>query len=119
MAEGTIAAVGNGEFIIVFKEATMCNQVMRRKFKRRAMKMLYDLLLTNYNYLALPEDVWTAKRTEFVNEYYLGRTNPKLSPINDPRLKVIIDEEEVDPKQQVSNRITKLFGDDPCIEIKK
>ena len=54
-----------------------------------------------------------------VNEYYLGRTNPKLSPINDPRLKVIIDEEEVDPKQQVSNRITKLFGDDPCIEIKK
>lgn len=119
MAEGTIAAVGNGEFIIVFKEPTMCNQVMRRKFKRRAMKMLYDLLLTNYNYLALPEDVWTAKRTEFVNEYYLGRTNPKLSPINDPRLKVIIDEEEVDPKQQVSNRITKLFGDDPCIEIKK
>ena len=54
MQEGVVVAVGTREFIIVYSSAIVCNQVMKRKFKRESLKILFDLLGSTYNYIGKP-----------------------------------------------------------------
>ena len=61
LQEGQIVAVGNKEFILVYPNASLCNQVMKIKFKREALNLLYKNLGDTYNYIALPEKVWSEK----------------------------------------------------------
>ena len=113
LREGKITAVGNKEFLLVYANATLCNQVMRTKFKNDALKIIYDQLGDSYNYIALPEHVWLAKRTEYVNQYNIGIKYPKLTPILDESLVIITDENEyIDPKEKVINHVKEIFGDD-------
>ena len=111
--EGKIVAVGNKEFLLVYPNSTLCNQVMRNKFKNDALKIIYDQLGDTYNYIALPENIWMAKRMEYVNQYNIGIKYPKLTPIADEELVIINDENEYqDPKEKVINHVKELFGED-------
>lgn len=111
LKEGKIVAVGNKEFIITYKSATLCNQVMRFAFKKRSVHIFEQALGDKYNYMALPEKVWLEKRQEYINQYTIGTKYPKLSQINDPEL-VITKNEYKDPKEKIINKIISTFGDD-------
>ena len=111
--EGAITAVGNKEFILVYPDYVMCNQVMRMRFKKESLKFLYDLLGDSYNYIALPEEVWLNKRSEYTSQLYTGTKTIKLTPINDPKLSVLEDNREyVDKREKAINRVTEMFGKD-------
>lgn len=113
LQQGTITAVGNKEFIIVYPNAAMCNQVMRMRFKKESLKFLYDLLGDTYNYMALPENVWQEKRSEYHSQYFTGTKNIKLTPINEPALTVLSDNQEyLDEKRKAINKVKEMFGSD-------
>ena len=113
LQQGTITAVGNKEFILVYPNAAMCNQVMRMKFKKESLKLLYDLFGDAYNYMALPENIWQEKRSEYHSQYYTGTKNIRLTPINDPALTVLKDDQEYyDEKKKAINKVKEMFGDE-------
>lgn len=111
LKDGIIVAVGNKEFIITYKTAALCNQVMRLNFKNKALDILEKVLGSEYNYIALPEKIWLEKRQEYVNQYMIGTKYPKLTPINDPEL-VIYSQEYSDPKEQIIKKVQLMFGED-------
>ena len=113
LQEGQLVAVGEKEFVLVYSNAALCNQVMKMAFKRESLKLLYDFLGDTYNYLALPEYVWNDKRTEYINQYNIGIRFPKLTPINDPNLNVIIENKEyLDNQESSVNKALNFFGQD-------
>ena len=94
LRQGNVVAVGNKEFILTFANSTICNQAMKPDFKALSAKLFMVLFGEKYNYVALPEKIWTEKRTEYVNQYQLGIKYPTLSPIVDPTLVIIKPEQE-------------------------
>lgn len=117
LQESEIVAVGDHEFIIVYENPSICNQVMKRKFKKDSLKILFDMLGTTYNYMALPVNLWNAKREEYVNQYRMGNTNIKLKPINENIMNVLINAEEKTPEEEMASNAREMFGDD-IIEYK-
>lgn len=110
LAEGMITAVGNHEFVLIYSNASMCNQVMNRRFKKVSLKLLYDILGTDYNYFAITQEVWLEKRSEYANQYSVGTKYPTLSPIGDPNLRVVIDDDDSDSDSMIRKSMS-LFGD--------
>jgi DNA polymerase-3 subunit gamma/tau len=111
LSKGKVVAVGNKQFIITYPTSTLCNQVMRTSFKEKSLRLLYNELGDTYNYMALPESIWLDKRREYISQYNIGFTNPKLTPINDPTL-VVITSQYRDPKETVINKTIEMFGSD-------
>ncbi len=109
LKEGEVKAVGNHEFVLIYDKALNCNNVMNRKFKRNSLKLLYDLLGSDYNYFAIPKTLWFEKRQEYSNQYSVGVAFPTLSPINDPSLKVA-NEDEVSESDQAIRKMYDIFG---------
>lgn len=107
LKEGIVRIVGNHEFIITYDKASICNQVMGRKFKKNSLKLLFDLLKTDYNYLAIPHGEYESKMRECVAQYGIG-TTIKLTPFKDPNLRVTIVEDDADI---MAKRIREIFGD--------
>ena len=112
LQEGEVIAVGDHEFILLYDSPSVCNQVMKRKFKKDSLKILFDLLGTTYNYMALPRNLWTIKREEYVNQYNIGNKNIKLKPINEAVLNVLINAEEKTPEEEMISNAKDLFGED-------
>ena len=110
LTEGQITAVGNHEFVIIYSNSAICNQVMSRRFKRSSLKLLYDLLGGDYNYFAISHEVWIAKRREYSEQYSIGTKYPTLSPINDPSLKVN-NEEEKNESEEMLRKMYDIFGE--------
>ena len=111
LGDGVICAVGKNEFVISYPSSSICNQVMSKKFKKDSLKLLYDMLDVEYNYLALPDEVWHQKRTEYVNQYNIGIKYPKLSPFNNPELVVSDEAEEKSEGDLMFEKAKMLFGD--------
>ena len=113
LQEGKVAVVGNKEFIIVFPNVSLCNIVMRRKFKDVAIRMLYNLLGDTYDYAALPVDVWTSKSREYKEQYQIGIKYPTLKPLNVPGLEIASDVAEyISKADKTINKTLELFGKD-------
>ena len=112
--EGTVRAVGNHEFVITYDKASICNQVMSRKFKRNALKLLYDLLSGDYNYLAITNEQWYLKRQEYSDQYHIGTAKIRLTPFTDPNLRVQIIEDE---SEIMERKVKEIFGD--IVNIKR
>ncbi len=106
---GKVAVVGNKEFIIVFSSVSLCNIVMRKKFKEVAVRILYNLLGDRYNYVALPIDVWSQKSAEYKSQYQIGIKYPTLTPLNIQGLEIVEDEYETENEKAI-NRTLKMFG---------
>ena len=62
-----------------------------------------------YEFIALPENIWQDKRNEYRGQYQTGTKYPKLTPINSPELR-IIKKSFVDEKNASYNRAVDLFG---------
>lgn len=116
LKDGVVSAVGNREIIIVYESPSVCKQVMKRSFRKDALKVLFDLFGSTYKYMALPNSVWQAKRTEYINKYRMGNNNIKLNPINDVVLKVLTSSDDQTPEEKMLSNARSLFGD--SIEIK-
>ena len=111
LRQGNVVAVGNKEFILTFANSTICNQAMKPDFKALSTKLFMVLFGEKYNYVALPEKIWTEKRTEYVNQYQLGIKYPTLSPIVDSTLVIIKPEQEYkDPDEKVLDDAKNKFG---------
>ena len=111
LAEGALCAVGKNEFVLSYPNSSICNQVMSNKFKRDSLKLLYDMLDSEYDYLALPDDVWHQKRTEYVNQYNIGIKYPKLSPFNNPELVIVDEVTEKSENEIMYEKAKSIFGD--------
>lgn len=118
LQEGNIVAVGNREFIIIYPSASICSQVMKRKFKRESLKLLFDFLGSTYNYMALPENLWMQKRAEYVNQYNIGAKNIHLEPFSETVLRSLMSDNEPTPEEEMIEKAQKLFGND-IIEFKE
>ncbi|MCK9536428.1 MAG: DNA polymerase III subunit gamma/tau [Bacilli bacterium] len=113
LQEGQIVAVGHKEFILVYSNTSLCNQVMKIKFKREALNILYQSLGDAYNYIALPETMWSEKRNEYINQYNIGIRLPKLTPINDPNLDVRKENHEfLERQEKLVDQAIRLFGEE-------
>ena len=111
LQEATVVAVGNKELIITYPYVNECNQVMRGKFKRIALRLLYSKLNDTYNYIALPANIWQEKRLEYVRQYQIGIKRPTLSPLNIKGLNIIEDAEEyVNNEDKIINNTIEFFG---------
>lgn len=109
LSEGEVKAVGNHEFVLVYSKTKVCNNVMSRKFKKNSLKLLHDLLNDYYNYLAIPSEQWVKKRHEYSSQYLIGTVYPKLTPFDDPSLKVVLTEE--DEEEKIEKNVIKIFGE--------
>lgn len=107
--EGEVKAVGNHEFVIIYSNARICNQVMGRKFKRNSLRLLQELLNDYYNYMAITKEQWVLKRQEYANQYVMGTKYPTLTPFTDPNLKVSITDD--DETESMSKKVIDIFGD--------
>ncbi|MCK9471238.1 MAG: DNA polymerase III subunit gamma/tau [Bacilli bacterium] len=113
LQDGNLVATGIKEFVLVYPNAALCNQVMRMSFKKESLKLLYDFLGDTYNYFAVPENIWIEKRTEYINQYNIGTRYPKLTPINDSNLSVIEENREFLRKQDSSkSKAVSFFGEE-------
>jgi hypothetical protein len=84
---------------------------MRPKFKRKALPLLYQALGEAYNYMALPENIWFDKRTEYINQYNIGIKFPKLTPFDDPRLSA--DETDtMSPQERMASEAIRILGEE-------
>ena len=107
LSRGKVSAVGINEFIIVYDDAVICNQVMAEEFKKRSLKVLYDILGDSYNYMALPEKDFAEKRSEYAGYYQMGTKPKNLSEITNPDLKIIVRKEEYNPKEVYASCVVK------------
>ena len=113
LQDGNLVATGKKEFVLVYPNVPLCNQVMRLSFKRESLKLLYDFLGDTYNYFAIPESVWIEKRTEYINQYNIGTRFPKLTPIEDSNLSVLEENREYLKKQESSrSKAVSFFGEE-------
>lgn len=101
-----VRAVGKNEIILVYESPMVCNQIMDRKTRRRALSILEDKLGAFYNYMALPESDFSEKREEFASSYLMGSIPKKLSPIRNPYLKNISNQKE----KSITEELADIFG---------
>jgi hypothetical protein len=87
LMDGVIAAVGDQKMIIAYPNATVCNHIMRPKNHGDAKTVLKTVLGKDYDFIALPENTWQEKRSEYRGQYNMGVRYPKLSPIQNSELK--------------------------------
>lgn len=111
LAEGVINAVGKNEFVLTYPSSAICNQLMSPRFKKESLRLLYEMLEVEYDYLALPIDVWNEKRTEYVNQYNIGIKYPKLTPFNHPELVVATEKKVVNEEDTMLEKARSIFGD--------
>lgn len=111
LQEGQVTAVGNKEFIVVFPNVSLCNIVMRRKFKDIAIRILYNLLGETYDYVALPTETWAMKSKEYKQQYAIGMKTPTLTPIEVAGLEIRNEDEYKTETDKIIDRTIKLFGE--------
>ncbi len=112
LSEGKPEAVGNREIVLSYSNVSKCNEVMRWSFKSKALRYLRSRLGDQYNYIALPIDVWREKRQEYIEQYQMGTKNPKLKPFNIPGLNIneLAKENDEEIKKTI-NKTIDIFGD--------
>ena len=90
LRDGKMVANGKKEILIVYPTATICNHLMETKNYIDAKQVLRITFGKDFDFLALPENTWQEKRSEYVGQIGVGITYPKLTPINNPELNVVM-----------------------------
>lgn len=114
LKDGKMTANGTNELLIIYPSAGLCNQLMMPKAHESAKQILKITFGKDYDFMALPENVWQEKRLEYHGQYSMGNRTPRLSPIKNPELKIIITNTDsiVSKKSQTMKRAEDLFGSD-------
>ena len=113
LSSSKLVANGFNELLIVYPNATLCNHMMEEKTHLQAKQILRITYGKEYDFLALPENVWQYKRNEYRGQYSMGIRYPRLTPINDPGLKVIKSHNPTlgNNKNQPLQQAKDIFGD--------
>ena len=113
LSSAKLVANGFSELLIVYPNATLCNHMMEEKTHLQAKQILRIVYGKEYDFLALPENVWQYKRNEYRGQYSMGIRYPKLTPINDPGLKVLKSQNATlgNNKPQPVQQAKDIFGD--------
>lgn len=90
LLDGKLVANGQRELIVVYPTAMICNHLMEPKNHIDAKQVLRIAFGKDYDFLALPENTWQEKRSEYVGQVGVGIRYPKLTPIHNPELKVVV-----------------------------
>ena len=114
LKDGKMIANGTNELLIIYPSAGMCNQLMMPKAHESAKQVLKIAFEKDYDFMALPENVWQEKRLEYHGQYSMGNRTPRLSPINNPELKIVITNSDsiVSKKSEALRQAEALFGAD-------
>ena len=90
LLDGKLVANGQRELIVVYPTAMICNHLMEPKNHVDAKQVLRIAFGKDYDFLALPENTWQEKRSEYVGQVGVGIRYPKLTSIHNPELKVVV-----------------------------
>ena len=117
LSEGTLTANGYNELLIVYPHASMCNHLMEPKGHMNALQILKITFGREYDFIALPENTWQEKRMEYAGQFNIGIKYPRLSPIKNPELKVVVVNSNnlASKKNQIVHNAKSFFGDDIVI----
>ncbi len=109
--DGKLAANGKNELLIIYPKASICNQLMEPKNYNDAKQVLRITFGKDYDFMALPENVWQEKRSEYHGQYGVGIRYPKLTPINNPELKVVVvNYDKVNNEKKPLQQVRDFFG---------
>ena len=114
LSEGTLTANGYNELLIVYPHASMCNHLMEPKGHTNALQVLKITFGKDYDFIALPENTWQEKRLEYAGQYNMGIKYPRLTPIKNPELKVVVINTSAltSKKNQSIHQAESFFGED-------
>ena len=114
LRDGKLAANGKTDILIIYPSATICNNLMEPKHYNDAKQILRMTFGRDYDFLALPENTWQEKRTEYIAQRGIGIRKPSLKPINNPELKVMIPNynETEQVKKRPLQQAKAFFGQD-------
>ena len=110
LMDGNPVVNGNNCIIITYPNAALCNHIMGDKIRFEAKQILKITFGREYDFVALPDNIWQEKRNEYRGQYQMGTRYPKLTPINTPELR-IIKKSFVDEKNSSYNKAVDLFGE--------
>ncbi len=110
LRDGMFVAYGNNTILLVYSQASYCNRLMTPKVHKEACDILRITFGREYDFIALPEQTWQEKRKEYHSQYAIGIRFPKLSPINNPELKVVVVKDEAEIKDRTFEKATSIFG---------
>ncbi len=113
LANGLLVANGNTHLLIVYPNAQLCNYIMDPKNYKDALEIIKVTFGKAFEFIALPDDTWKEKRLEYHNQYRIGSEFPKLSPINNPKLRiVVVTSKPLTEREKVLKKADDFFGTD-------
>ena len=110
LRDGSLIANGESSLLIVYTMSSYCNRLMTPKVHKEARDILSITFGKDYDFIALPENTWQEKRKEYYSQYGIGIKYPKLTPINNPELKVVVVKEETENKDRAFDKVASIFG---------
>ena len=113
LSNGLLVANGKTHLIIVYPNAQLCNHIMTPKHYENAKEVLKVGLGKAYDFVALPDDTWKEKRLEYHDKFRVGDVYPVLSPINNPKLRVVVRKESPKSEREIAiEKANDFFGED-------
>ena len=113
LSNGLLVANGKTHLIIVYPNAQLCNHIMTPKHYENAKEVLKAGLGKAYEFIALPDDTWKEKRLEYHDKFRVGDVYPVLTPINNPKLRVVVRKESPKSDREIAiEKANDFFGDD-------
>ena len=113
LSNGLLVANGKTHLLIVYPTAQLCNHIMMPKHYANAKEVLKATLGKAYDFVALPDDTWKEKRLEYHDKFRVGDVYPELTPINNPKLRVVIRKDSPKTERELTlEKANDFFGDD-------
>ena len=113
LSTGLLVANGKTHLIVVYPNAHICNHIMTPKNYDNAKEVLKATLGKAYDFVALPDDTWREKRLEYHDKFRVGDLYPELTPINNPKLRVVVRKDSPKSDREIAiEKANNFFGDD-------
>ena len=113
LSTGLLVANGKTHLIIVYPNAHICNHIMTPKHYENAKEVLKVTLGKSYDFVALPDDTWKEKRLEYHDKFRVGDVYPELTPINNPKLRVVVRKDTPKSEREIAMaKANDFFGED-------
>lgn len=117
LKDGKMVANGKEEILIVYPTATICNHLMEPKNHIDAKQVLRITFGKDYDFLALPENTWQEKRSEYVGQFGVGIKYPRLTPITNPELNVVmVNYDQIESTQKKPLQQARAFFGSAIVE---